>query len=273
MDKNDRGVSAIGCTLRHLAAKVAVNKVLVEMADLLAPDQLGFGVSGGVEATVNSGRLYLHNIDHHQALLKLDFMNAFNSVCRDKLLAAVHDLAPDLFPFVHSSYSSPTSPFWEDKIFQSQEGIQQGDPLGLLFFCLSFSPLHSLLKSEFHVFYLDEISLEGDVIDVLHDLVVIECEAEELGFLLNHRKSEVICSDMSTRNSILSFFPGASVVEPSEACLLGSPIGDLDCVSSVMDEKFRLLRIMGERLQHLFAHYAIFLLCHCQDISMFPLSI
>ena len=122
------------------------------------------------------------------------------------------------------------------------------------------------------MFYLDNISLEGDVIVVLHDLVVIEREAEELGLLLNHRKSEVICSDMSTRNFIV-FFPGASVVEPSEACLLASPIGDLDCVSSVIDEKVRLLRIMGERLQHLFAHYAIFLLRHSQDISMFPLSI
>ena len=96
LDKNDRGVSAVGCTLHHLAAKLAMNKVLVEMADLLAPDQLGFGVSGGAEAAVNSGRLYLHNIDPHQALLKLDFMHTFNSVCRDKLLAAVHDLAPPL---------------------------------------------------------------------------------------------------------------------------------------------------------------------------------
>ena len=157
LDKNDRGVSAIGCTLRHLAAKVAMNNVLVEMADLLVPDQLGFGVSGGAEAAVNSGRLYLHNIDPHQVLLKLDFMNPFNSVCRDKLLAAVHDLAPDLFPFVHSSYFSSTSPFWGDKILQSQEGIQQGDPLGLLFFVFFFSR-STLLKSEFHVFYLDDIS-------------------------------------------------------------------------------------------------------------------
>ena len=91
-------------------------------------------------------------------------------------------------------------------------------------------------------------------------IIVIEREAAELGLLLNHRKSEVICSDMSTRNSILSSFPGASVVEPSEACLLGSPIGDLDCVSSVIDKKVRLLRIMGERFKHLFAHDAIFLL-------------
>ena len=111
------------------------------------------------------------------------------------------------------------------------------------------------------MFYLGDISLGGDVLDVLHDLAVIEREAAELGLLLNHRKSEVICSDMSTKNSILSSFPGASVVEPSDACLLGSPIGDLDCVSSVIDEKVRLLRIMGERLTS-FAHDAILLLHH-----------
>ena len=82
--------------------------MLVEIADFLTPDELGFGVSGGAEAAVRSGRLYLHNVDPHQALLKLEFMNAFNSVRRDKLLAAVQDLALDLFPFVHSSYSSPS---------------------------------------------------------------------------------------------------------------------------------------------------------------------
>ena len=63
-----------------------MNKVLVEMLDLLAPDQLGFGVRGGAEAAVHSGRLYLHNLDPHQAFLKLDFKNTFNSVCRDKFL-------------------------------------------------------------------------------------------------------------------------------------------------------------------------------------------
>ena len=206
LDKNDGGVRAIsvGCTLRRLAAKVAVNKVLVEIADLLAPDQLGFGVSGGAKAVVHSGRLYLHNLDPHQVFLKLDFMTAFNLVRRNKLLAAVQDLAPDLFPFVHSSYSSPSSLFWGDKTLQSQDGIQQGDPLSPFLFCLSLFPLHSLLKSEFHVFYLDDISLGGNVTDVLHDLAVIEREAAELGLLLNHRKSEVICSDMARRNSTLS---------------------------------------------------------------------
>ena len=127
---------AVGCTLCRLAAKVASGKVLEDMAALLAPRQLGFGVKGGVEAAVHSARLYLRNLEPQQVLLKLDFKNAFNSVCRDKMLSAVHVLVPVL-PFVHSAYSSPSSLFWDDKSLQSCEGVQQGDPLGPLLFCLT----------------------------------------------------------------------------------------------------------------------------------------
>ena len=102
------------------------------------------------------------------------------------------------------------------------------------------------------MFYLDDISFGVDVNNVLRDLAVIEREPAKLGLLLNHCKSEVICSDMSTKNSIRSSFSGASVVEPSEACLLGFSIDNLDCVLFVIDEKVRLLKIMD----------AIFLLRH-----------
>ena len=153
---------AVGCTLRRLAAKVASGRVLEEMASLLAPRQLGYGVKGGVEAAVHSARLYIHNLKPQQALLKLDFKNAFNSVRRDKMLTAVSVLAPDLLPFVHSTYSSPSSLFWGDKILQSSEGVQQGDPLGPLLFCLSLYQLHSQVKSEFCVFYLWTMSLWGE---------------------------------------------------------------------------------------------------------------
>ena len=59
------------------------------------------------------------------------------------MLEAVQDLALDLFPFVHSAYSSPSSLFWSDKILLSAEGVQQGDPLGPLLFCLTIHPLYS----------------------------------------------------------------------------------------------------------------------------------
>ena len=60
----------------------------------------------------------------------------------------------------------------------------------------------------------------------------------------------------------MSSIPGASVIASSDACLLGSPIGDIESVSSSIAEKIRLLGVMGERLQHLDAHIAILLFRH-----------
>ena len=34
---------------------------------------------------------------------------------RDKMLASVEQLAPSIFPFVHSVYSTPSSLFWGDR--------------------------------------------------------------------------------------------------------------------------------------------------------------
>ncbi len=53
------------------------------------------------------------------------------------LLQAVSDLAPTIYPFVHSLYSSPSVLHWRGQSISSAEGIQQGDPLGPLLFCLT----------------------------------------------------------------------------------------------------------------------------------------
>ena len=118
------------------------------------------------------------------------------------------------------------------------------------------------MKSEFCVLYLDDVTLGGNLEDVLHDLEVFERVAAKLGLLLNHCKSEVICSDQSMRVSILASVPEVRVVDPSDACLLGSPIGDVGSISNTINEKVHLLEIMGDRLQYLAAHDTILLLRH-----------
>ena len=131
------------------------------------PVQLGYGVHRGAEAAVHAASLYIKNLGD-KCVLKLDFKNAFNSVRRDKMLEAVQSFAPSLFPFVHSVYSSPSKLFWEDKIIESAEGVQQGDPLGPLLFCLTIHQLCSRMKSELSLFYLDDGTLGGKVEDVLY---------------------------------------------------------------------------------------------------------
>ena len=243
-------------------AKVVGRKVMEEMGTLLAPRQLGYGVKGGAEAAVHAARLYLHNLDPSRALVKLDFCNAFNSIRRDKMLEAVQRLAPQLFCLVHSAYSLPSSLFWGDKVIQSSEGVQQGDPLGPLLFCLTIHQLCSQLKSELNLFYLDDGTLGGSEEVLRHDLEVVEREGAELGLKLNHLKSEVICVVSDLRDTILSSLPGARVVDPMNATLLGSPIGDVSSISTSLYGKTQLLRKMGDRLLHLATQDAILLLRH-----------
>ena len=74
-----------------------------DMAQLLAPRQLGYSVRGGSEAAVHAGRCFLNNMSTEQAMVKLDFANAFNSVRRDRMLDAVQGLCPAIYTFVQWS--------------------------------------------------------------------------------------------------------------------------------------------------------------------------
>ena len=85
-------------------AKIAASCVIADMATLLSPRQLGNGVRGSAEAAIHAARKFLQNLEDGHALVKLDFTNAFNSICRDKMLEAVHDLAPSIYPLAHSAY-------------------------------------------------------------------------------------------------------------------------------------------------------------------------
>ena len=235
---------------------------MVEMATLLSPRQLGYGVSQGAEAAVHAARFYLRNIGSNKVLLKLDFRNAFNSIRRDKMLEAVQRLAPSIYPFVHSVYSPPSSLFWSDKIIQSSEGVQQGDPLGPLLFCLTIQHVCSLLKSELCIFYLDDGTLGGVLSDVLHDSEVIKKEAGIVGLDLNPQKSEVISINPDLIATVQSALSGIRVVNQADATLLGSPIGDIGSITVAIDAKTAMLKCLREILHYLTCHDAYLLLRH-----------
>ena len=162
--KKDGGVRpiAIGCTLRRLVAKCACSQICNDMSAILSPLQLGYGTPRGAEAVVHAARTYLSSMDNSHLLLKLDFQNTFNSIRRDKMMMLLLEKAPTIFPFVHSSYSKPSFLFFGSSTIPSVEGVQQGDPLSPLPFCLSIHNLISNLKFEFKVFYLDDGTLGGN---------------------------------------------------------------------------------------------------------------
>ena len=102
--------------------------------------------------------------------------------------------------------------------------------------------------SEFNVWHLDGGSVGGILDNVRHDLEIVERLGSELGLYLNHQKSEVICTKLVAANPILSAIPGAQVVDPASATLLGSPIRDTASIISFIEYKIHHLTIMGERL-------------------------
>jgi hypothetical protein len=137
-----------------------------DMQSLLLPLQLGYGTPRGVEAVVHSAHRYLSSLDVNSVMVKLDFSNAFNSIRRDKMLQSVWEKAPWIYPLVYTSYHQPSLLFFGQSSIRSAEGVQQGDPLGPLLFCLSIHDVLVNLQSEFKVFYLDDRTLGGSPEDV-----------------------------------------------------------------------------------------------------------
>ena len=87
----------------------------------------------------------------------------------------------------------------------------------------------------------------GSIAEIGHDLEGKESLAE-VGLCLSTQKSGIICNNLVTREAINMMLPGARLVDPSSSCLLGSPLGNVDCISGALREKFSSLQVIGERL-------------------------
>ena len=182
------------------------------------------------------------------------------------MLSAIKEFIPDLFPYAHSTYSSPSLLLWDNDEIISAEGVQQGDPVGPLFFCLTIHRLISKLKAEFVVFYLDDGTIGGCLDDVSNDLKLIEEEGKDLGLQLNMNKSELISQYEDSLRTTLSTFPGLHFVPANNATLLGSPLGDTDSINQCLESKICQLKLISKRLCYLESHDAITLLRHSFSI-------
>ena len=96
--------------------------------------------------------------------------------------------------------------------------------------------------------------------EVLDDLRSVERIPGELGLQLNLEKTEIICSDTATMNTMLQEVPGLCATKREWATLLGSPIGGIEGLCDTLMAKTRSFGVVGNRLQHLHAHNALCLL-------------
>ena len=262
LNKKGGGVRpiAVGYVWRRLAGKVACGSVREAAVTLLAPRQLGFGVSRGCEGAVHAARRYIDNLLPNEMILKLDFKNAFNTIRRDTMLEAVALHFPKLYRFVESAYGSPSILRFGDFTVPSSEGAQQGDPLGPLMFCLGIHTLLSSMKSDLVLGYLDDITLCGDADTVIDDFLQFESGAAAIGLSLNRSKCEVSGLTSDTRNKLLSKNIQIEEVDLDKLLLLGSPLLSGSMVDKVLEMKRLDLEQVSKRLPLMPAHDSLFLL-------------
>jgi len=236
------------------------------MAAKMAPTQLGFGVKQGTEATAHAARCYLLNLLPSQAILKLDFVNAFNSLSHNEILQTFYDDLPELFPFISSCYSAESHLSFGDFIIESEEGTQQGDPLGPLVLSASSLKLVKLLKSELNIWFMDNGTIGRDVEVLIEDYETVMRVGKELGLVLNEQKCELVTDDSVVVDKFRSVSPTILHINLYNATLLGALIGGKAGMKTILSKKIDELRRLTERLKKLSAHDAFFLLKNCFNL-------
>ena len=260
LDKKSGGVRpiAIGLTLRRLAAKCANTVGVARLTSYFTPRQLGVGVPGGCEAAIHSARRFLQSMPVGHVLVKLDFTNAFNSLHREDMLLAIRDRLPELYAFCLSAYVQPSILFYGPYTLLSNEGPQQGDPIGPLMFSNAVHPLLESLGSELTEGYLDDLTLGGLQSVVVADIQQVMKIGMAMGLVLNVSKCEVITD------------PGTAIIDPlllsfqrlatTDCSLLGAPLFHGSALDSAWADRCADMTRAAARLTRIASQDALILL-------------
>jgi len=221
LSKKDGGIRpiAVGCTLRRLVAKVACSAVRDRVTQRLAPLQLGFGVKQGAEAAAHAARSYINSLGPGEALLKIDFANAFNTINRDEVFSSVAEYAPELLPFIDVCYGKLSFLSYGEYVITSEVGVQQGDPLGPMAYCTSTHKLLQAVQTDYAQLYLDDGALGGPIDELMQAFNTIRIEGAKIGLHVNERKCELITNDVYAIRRFQSIASDVIIVEPSAAIL------------------------------------------------------
>ena len=173
---------AIGYTWHRLAAKCANSYAISQLGDTLLRMQLGVATPGGREAAIHTTRRYMATMSDDSVLVKLDFSNVFNCLCRDCMLKTIAEQIPDMYKFCWLSYSNATARKFGDSTIWSEEGPQQGNPLGPLLFCLTIHPVIQSQSSDLVLAYIDDVTLGGSNPMVADDVNIITTIVSKYGW-------------------------------------------------------------------------------------------
>eukprot|EP00731_Ephydatia_muelleri_P005262 Em0002g1438a len=170
-----------------------------------------------------------HWLENDFVVLKVELKNAFNMVSRQAVLNECGKHFPELLPWASWCYSQHPFLWHPLGCLTSEQGVQQGDPLGPLLFSLVLNILVSDISSRgdcslnYHAWYLDDGALAGPGSSVYNILAMLQELGPPLDLHVNIHKCEVFS------HSSLDLFPAAiKKSHTPNLDILGSPIGDAE---------------------------------------------
>ena len=120
----------------------------------------------------------------------MDVQNAFNAIDRGALFDAIRTCVPELEAWARCTYGCHSTLFCDGFRLTSEQGVQQGDPLGPLFFAVLWQTVVAALPHSLalNVWYLDDGHLVGDMETLARSIAIIQLKASKIGVKLNLHK-------------------------------------------------------------------------------------
>ena len=265
-----------GEALRRLTGKCLCILMREKASEFFDPHQLGVACPAGAEKLIHNFRRCLtdHWGDDDFVVCKIDLSNAFNEVSRNALLTECATHFPLLFKWVYWCYGQHPSLWHPMGTLGSEQGVQQGDPLGPLLFSLV---LHKLVQSitgaaecsglTFNCWYLDDGILAGPKSAINHAIHLIQLEGPPLGLRINIAKCELY-----SRSNLEGLPVDIKRFNEPNMEILGAPVGDIIfCAKFMAQKRARAARLLTQLTEvgSIDPQIALLLLRHCASFCKF----
>jgi hypothetical protein len=222
---------AVGEIIRRLISKICLRKVTAKAIKYLAPYQLGIGIPNAIETILHGLNSLIRGetVDVHAIFLLLDFENAFNMIGREFFFQEAFRLFPEISHWIQFTYGCAAFLFTGADVVLSYIGVQQGDPLGPLLFCLVLQLLLLRVNDKFRGIptpaYLDDVTIGNlkDTVTARSAIDFIKLEGPIYGLYLNLNKT-VLFQPHGLLESTIPYFPDIKMCSSLGTELLGGAL-------------------------------------------------
>ena len=262
LEKSATAVRPLCCgdPIRRLVGKCFCVAGKDEISKAFKGRNYGVGCPGGVEVVAHSLRdTLLRHKDSELGLLKIDFRNAFNEIKRSHFVKSACEMFPAMSNWTSWCYGGSTMLLYDhESVIESAAGVQQGDPLGPLYFCCGIMGLVNEIKAlnpVYNKWYMDDGGIVGDVELLTKVWELIKTKGPALGLHLNPSKCEWSWLNSNCtlpcpiRLENVSDEAQVKLVPTSEIQMLGVPLGSPEFVNDFV--RVKLLGKLDSTVQKL----------------------